>query len=91
MIDVILKMAAYTYGPLLGLFTFGILTKRSVTDKRVPLICIASPLICLAIELLTPRVFPGFKLGPELLVINGLLTFTGLYFVSFRQSEKAIQ
>lgn len=90
MIDVILKMAAYTYGPLLGLFTFGILTKRSVTDKRVPLICIASPLICLAIELLTPRFFPGFKLGPELLVINGLLTFIGLYFVSFKQSEKLV-
>lgn len=91
MIDVILKMAAYTYGPLLGLFTFGILTKRSVTDKRVPLICVASPLICLAIELLTPRVIPGFKLGPELLVINGLLTFIGLYIVSFKQSEKQIQ
>jgi Na+/proline symporter len=88
MIDVILKMAAYTYGPLLGLFTFGILTKRSVTDKWVPFICIASPLICLLIELLTPEFIPGFKLGPELLVINGLLTFIGLYFVSFKQSEK---
>ena len=88
MIDVILKMAAYTYGPLLGLFAFGILTKRQVKDSIVPLICIASPLICLLIEWLTPKFVPGFKLGPELLVINGLLTFIGLFLVSHKTAEQ---
>jgi Na+/proline symporter len=87
MIDVILKMAAYTYGPLLGLFTFGILTKRQVKDSVVPLICIASPILCFLIELLTPKIVPGFKLGPELLVINGLLTFIGLMMVSHKRLE----
>ena len=90
MIDVILKMAAYTYGPLLGLFTFGILTKRSVKDAWVPLICIASPIICLLIEFVTPKFIPGFKMGPELLVINGLLTFIGLYLVSFKPLQKQV-
>jgi len=88
MIDVILKMAAYTYGPLLGLFAFGILTKRQVKDNFTPVICIASPIICLLIEWLTPRFIPGFKLGPELLVINGLLTFFGLLLFSHRTGEK---
>ncbi|RYF89181.1 MAG: sodium:solute symporter [Chitinophagaceae bacterium] len=82
MIDVILKMAAYTYGPLLGLFGFGILTRRTVKDSWVPWVCIAAPLICLLIEWLVPMVVPGFKLGPELLVINGLLTFAGLFIGS---------
>lgn len=90
MIDVILKMAAYTYGPLLGLFTFGILTRRSVKDAWVPLICIASPIICLLIEFVTPKFIPGFKMGPELLVINGLLTFIGLYLVSFKPLQKQV-
>ena len=88
MIDVILKMAAYTYGPLLGLFAFGILTRRQVKDSLVPMICIASPLICLLIEWITPKFIPGFKLGPELLVINGLLTYIGLYLVSHKTMEK---
>lgn len=88
MIDVILKMAAYTYGPLLGLFGFGILTKRQVKDALVPMVCIASPVICLLIEWVTPRFFPGFKLGPELLVINGLLTFFGLLAVSHPGQKK---
>lgn len=85
MINVILKMAAYTYGPLLGLFTFGIITKRSVIDKWVPFICIASPLICFALELVTPNFIEGFKWGPELLVVNGFLTFIGLFMVSKKQ------
>lgn len=82
MIGVILKMAAYTYGPLLGLFAFGILTNRSVKDAWVPVVCIASPIICLLVEWLGPKLFPGLKLGPELLVVNGTLTLIGLLFIS---------
>ncbi len=84
MIDVILKMAAYTYGPLLGLFTFGILSRRAVADHLVPLICIIAPVFCLILEFVTPRFIPGFKLGPELLVINGALTFLGLWIISHK-------
>lgn len=82
MINVILKMAAYTYGPLLGLFTFGIITKRSVTDGYIPYICIAAPLICFALEIFTPYFIEGFKWGPELLVVNGFLTYVGMLIVS---------
>jgi Na+/proline symporter len=82
MINVILKVAAYTYGPLLGLFTFGIITRRQVTDKWVPAICIASPLICFVLDKFQKNIFGSFELGLELLIINGTLTFLGLLLVS---------
>ncbi|RYY55733.1 MAG: sodium:solute symporter [Chitinophagaceae bacterium] len=82
MIDVILKVAAYTYGPLLGLFTFGILTSRSVNDRLVPLVCIVAPLICLLLEKNQASLFGNFRFGPELLIVNGLITMGGLLLVS---------
>ncbi len=82
MIGVILKVAAYTYGPLLGLFTFGILLRRNVRDKLVPLICILSPLLCLVIDKYQKALFGSFEIGLELLIINGLITFTGLWLIS---------
>jgi Na+/proline symporter len=82
MIGVILKVAAYTYGPLLGLFTFGILMKRNVKDRLVPLVCVLSPLICLLIDKYQKSLFGSFEIGLELLVINGLITFTGLWLIS---------
>ncbi len=85
MIGVILKIAAYTYGPLLGLFAFSILTKRSVNDKFVPIICIASPIVCFVLDSFQKQLFGTFEIGLELLVINGLLTFIGLLFISNRQ------
>ena len=87
MIGVILKVAAYTYGPLLGLFTFGIITKRQVADKWVPLICIASPIICFILDKFQKEIFGSFELGLELLIINGLLTFFGLLMVSNKPSQ----
>jgi Na+/proline symporter len=85
MIGVILKVAAYTYGPLLGLFTFGILLKRNVLDKWVPLVCIISPLLCLAIDLNQKALFGSFEIGLELLIINGLITFIGLLLISKKE------
>jgi len=82
MIGLILKIATYTYGPLLGLFSFGILTKRSVNNKLVPVVCIAAPLICYIIDKFQDRIFGHFQVGLELLVINGLLTFLGLWTIS---------
>jgi Na+/proline symporter len=89
MISVILKVAAYTYGPLLGLFSFGILTRRVVKDRVVPVIAVAAPLICFLLEKYQSLLFGDFKLGLELLVINGLIMFVGLWFNS-RPAQKEL-
>lgn len=85
MIGVILKVAAYTYGPLLGLFSFGILTKRVVRDDLVPVVCIAAPLLCFILDKYQKALFGSFEIGLELLIINGLLTFIGLSLISKKQ------
>ena len=82
MIGVILKIASYTYGPLLGLFTFGILLNRNVKDNIVPFICVAAPIICFIIDKYQKVLFGNFEIGLELLIINGLLTFLGLLIIS---------
>lgn len=82
-IDAIYVIASYTYGPLLGLFAFGLFTKRQPLDRYVPYICIASPLICFTIEYLMSY-FGGFRFGYEMLMINGAITFTGLWAVSMQ-------
>jgi len=82
MIGVILKIASYTYGPLLGLFTFGILLNRNVKDNFVPIICIAAPIICFIIDKYQKVLFGNFEIGLELLIINGLITFLGLLIIS---------
>jgi mannitol-specific phosphotransferase system IIBC component len=82
MIGVILKVATFTYGPLLGLFTFGIITKRQVNDKLVPLICVVSPIICFVLDKYQKHIFGSFEIGLELLIINGLITFIGLWLIS---------
>ncbi|MGZ8536658.1 MAG: sodium:solute symporter, partial [Flavisolibacter sp.] len=82
MIGVILKVATYTYGPLLGLFAFGILTQRRVADKFVPFIAVASPLICFFIDKFQREIFGKFEVGLELIIINGLITFLGLLAIS---------
>ena len=81
-ITVILKVAGYTYGPLLGLFSFGILTNRKLNEKLVTFVCLAAPLICFAIEYFQKDLLGQFQIGIELLIINGLLTFIGLYLIS---------
>jgi len=85
MIGVILKVASYTYGPLLGLFTFGIITKRVVQDKWVPIICVVAPIICFVIDTNQNVLLGEYRMGNELLVINGLLTFIRLFLVSKKQ------
>ena len=76
-IDAIYVLCSYTYGPLLGLFAFGLLTRRTVCDRLVPYICIASPLLCFALDTAAQHVW-GYRFGYELLMINGALTFAGL-------------
>lgn len=82
MIGLLLKVATFTYGPLLGLFTFGIIMKRKVNDKLVPYVCIASPIICFILDRFQKEIFGSFELGLEMLIINGLITFVGLFLVS---------
>lgn len=91
MIGVILKVAGYTYGPLLGLFSFGILTKRQVKDKLVPIICISAPVICYILDLYQKNIFGSFEIGLELLIINGLLTFIGLLIISKKKNLTVVQ
>jgi len=83
------KVANYTYGPLLGLFFFGILTKRNVKDKYAPIVCLLSPLLCYYIDSNSSNMLGGYLFGNELLIVNGLLTFTGLLLIS-KQSIKPL-
>ena len=82
LIDAVYTLASYTYGPLLGLFTFGLFTRQQPIDRFVPYICIASPLICYVLNLVTQHVW-NYRFGYELLMLNGLLTFMGLWLTHF--------
>ncbi|MBK7220292.1 MAG: sodium:solute symporter [Saprospiraceae bacterium] len=109
-IDVILKVAGYTYGPLLGLFAFGILTKRKLRDQYVLWVCLASPLLILGLDFvnnaewfigktgmsgdfadslqrLSTQIFQGFRFGIEILILNGLVTFAGLWMISKKAED----
>ena len=77
-IDAVYILASYTYGPILGLFAFGIFTKKAVKDKYIPLVAILSPLFCLMVDLNSERWFNGYSFSYELLIINALFTFVGL-------------
>ncbi|HEX6426050.1 MAG TPA: sodium:solute symporter [Niastella sp.] len=82
-IDKILTLAGYTYGPLLGLFAFGILSKRTLPQTYlITIICLASPFICYFMSQYSVKLFNGYQIGIELLIINGLLTYLGLLSIS---------
>ena len=78
LIDAIYILVSYTYGPLLGLFAFGLFTRQQPNDRLVPYICIASPLLCYALDDVAQRLW-AYHFGYELLMLNGLLTFLGLW------------
>jgi Na+/proline symporter len=100
-IDFILKFAGITYGPLLGLFAFGILTKRKLNEKMIWPVVLIAPIIALIVDMLSnpawyeaklhmslglqgisDSVFNGYKIGNELILINGIFTFVGLWMIS---------
>lgn len=110
-IDVILKVAGFTYGPLLGLFAFGILTKRQINDKLSLIICLVAPAIIFGVDFinniqwysaqfkfsnefadsvtsLSKSLFGNFKIGYELLIYNGMITFLGLMLISHKPEER---
>lgn len=78
LIDAIYILVSYTYGPLLGLFAFGLFTKYQVTDRWVPYFAILSPILCYALDVLAQQMW-GYHFGYELLMLNGAFTFAGLY------------
>ena len=84
LIDAIYILASYTYGPLLGLFVFGLFTKKQPNDTFVPYICIISPLLCYLLNLIAQHLW-SYRFGYELLMLNGLLTFAGLWVSSLRR------
>jgi Na+/proline symporter len=81
-ISLVLKMASYTYGPLLGMFAFGIFTTRTVRDGLLPFICIAAPLICAVLEWQRDAWFGGFQFGNGLILLNGFIVFAGAWAAS---------
>jgi len=83
-IDLVYLLAAYTYGPLLGLFFFGLLTKYQVKDKFIPFVAVASPLICYVLDTVGKDKL-GFGFGFTILIVNGLLTFFGMYLLRVKR------
>jgi len=109
-IDFILKFAGITYGPLLGLFAFGILTKRKLKQKLIWLVCIVAPFIAFFLDMLSSpewyekklhvslglqnvsaSIFNGYKIGYELILINGIITFLGLLVISYKGDNVELQ
>lgn len=87
-INIILDLAGYTYGPLLGLFAFGIFTRRRLPDTGlITVVCLITPVLCYFISKHAAQWFGGFQIGIELLLINGLLTFLGLLIISKKPAQ----
>lgn len=85
-IDTVLKVANYTYGPLLGLFAYGIFTRRSVREPLIPVVAVLAPVLCYLLDMYSARWLGGYRFGHELLVVNGLITFTGLWLTGSRKT-----
>lgn len=89
-IDELFTIAGYTYGPLLGLYSFGLFTKRSVMDNLTPFIAVLSPVICYFLSKYSVQLFNGYKFGFELLLVNGMITFLGLLAFSKRDPKGVV-
>lgn len=82
-VSLIFKIASYTYGPLLGLYTFGLFIKnKTVKDRFVPIICILAPSITFLISAYSKQLFGNYEFAEELIILNGALTFIGLMLIS---------
>lgn len=87
LLQAVLMLVGYTYGPLLGLFAYGLFTRRGVCDHWVPYVCVASPLLCLVADVLARR-YLDYQFGYELLMLNGALTFVGLWLTAGRRAGR---
>ncbi len=86
-ISAVFSVAGYTYGPLLGLYSFGLFTRIAVKDKFIPLVAVLSPVICMVIDFNSHTWFNGYQFGFELLMLNGLITFIGLLIIRKRNKK----
>lgn len=87
-INSVFTAAGYTYGPLLGLFSFGLFTKIRTNDRLIPFLCVASPILSYIINTNSEAWFNGYKFGFEILLVNGAITFLGLWLLSFTVDKK---
>jgi hypothetical protein len=88
-VTMIFKVASYTYGPLLGLYAFGLFMKsKTVHDKLVPVICVISPLVCFLLVKNSAALFGEYVIDNELIIINGIITFIGLLIISKPATSK---
>ncbi|HNW75713.1 MAG TPA: sodium:solute symporter [Bacteroidales bacterium] len=90
-IDKLFTIAGYTYGPLLGLYAFGLFTKFDVKDRFVPIVAIISPVICYLLNIFSSVLFNGYEFGFELLIVNGFITFAGLFILRIKNSTSQVK
>jgi hypothetical protein len=83
-IDAVYRLASYTYGPILGLFAFGLMCKTKVRDRWVPLVSILAPALCLVLDLNSVAWFGGYHFSYEILPLNAIFTITGLWLLRSR-------
>ena len=86
-IDAVYILASYTYGPILGMFVFGIFIKRQVKDKWIPLVAIIAPILCFIVDRNSQEWFNGYRFSYELLILNAAFTFVGLYILSSSRKQ----
>jgi solute:Na+ symporter, SSS family len=86
-ISTLFTVAGYTYGPLLGMFTFGLFTRREVKDRYVPLVAVISPIMCYLLSIYDKVLLNGYNFGFEMLIINGIFTGLGLLFISYNRKR----
>ncbi|RYE28180.1 MAG: sodium:solute symporter, partial [Sphingobacteriaceae bacterium] len=90
-VSAIFKVASYTYGPLLGLYSFGLFVKnQQVNDRLVPFICLISPAVCYILSTESKTILGGYVFDNELIIVNGLITFLGLLITSRRKNVSAV-
>lgn len=87
-IDAVYTLASYTYGPILGLFAFGLSVKAPVRDRYIPLVAIASPILCFILDRHSQEWFGGYSFSYELLILNALFTYIGLLLLIRRGRDK---
>ena len=94
-ISSVFKAAGYTYGPLLGLYTFGLFLNWKVRDALVPFVCLLSPAAAYLLNTYSAELFNGYQFGFEILIVNGFITFLGLMAIkkgrSRRESDQAVR
>ena len=86
-IDAVYILASYTYGPILGMFVFGIFINRQVKDKWIPLVAIIAPILCFIVDRNSQEWFNGYRFSYELLILNAAFTFVGLYILSSSRKQ----